>query len=612
MGLPLRTVLGQLQRHACREQTGALTDAELLRRYLTRRDEAAFESLVWRHGAMVLAVCRRLVRHEQDAEDAFQAVFLTFARAAGRITRRESVGGWLYRVACRVARKARARSARRAAGPLGDLARAGGDPADEAARHELRPLLDEEVGRLPVKYRVPLVLCYLQGRTNEQAARELGWPRGTVATRLARARRLLRARLTRRGVALSAGALARPAEAGPPRVPLVLDTIRASLCFANGGPAADGIVSAPVASLTEGALRTMDRMKRLLMAAALVAAALAVTAAAVAHQSLNERAGSARTREAGATAQDKGQPTQKGPNRLLFYRQGHLTLIGPDGKGEKTVSQDRNEFHPGEARLSPDGKRVAFSVQVERSPVPGFDPRRKLYVRGLDEEEPGTDLGIEGLMFRWSPDGKQLVVTDRVRGDDPKEFKFVTRLVDVATRKQIAVKLPDSQVVTDWSRDGKYFLTSDLADDKERFTSRLHLVSRDDGEDRVLKAAGPMAFNGVLSPDGGKVLYMAPDPERKGKEMRDTVGLFVLDVRAGKVTRVQGQPLNGTSMGYCLSPDGKRIAHTWRLDQGPQEDGQMTESHLIVSDADGGNAVTIASERGDPRGLITLGDPDWR
>src|SRR6516225_2944512 len=117
MGVQLRTVLGHLQRHACREQTGALTDAELLRRYLNRRDEAAFEALVWRHGAMVLAVCRRVARHEQDAEDAFQAVFLTFARAAGAITRGESVGGWLYRVAGRVARKARARSARFAAQP---------------------------------------------------------------------------------------------------------------------------------------------------------------------------------------------------------------------------------------------------------------------------------------------------------------------------------------------------------------------------------------------------------------------------------------------------------------------------------------------------------------
>jgi len=172
------------------------------------------------------------------------------------------------------------------------------------------------------------------------------------------------------------------------------------------------------------------------------------------------------------------------------------------------------------------------------------------------------------------------------------------------------VKVPDNHFVTAWSHDGKYFLTTEF--DYQSETERLHLMSRDGSEDRILKAAGKLAEGGRLSPDGGKVLYVALDPERKGKEIRDNVGLFVLDVRRGKVMRVQGQPLNGSPMGYCWSPDGKRIAHTWRLDQGPQAEGQMTESHLIVSDADGGNPVTIVTERGDSPGLITLGDPDWR
>jgi RNA polymerase sigma factor (sigma-70 family) len=612
MGTQLRTVLGQLRRHACREQAGALTDTELLCRYRTRRDEAAFEALVWRHGAMVLAVCRRVAGHEQDAEDAFQAVFLVFARAAGAITRGESVGGWLSRVAGRVARKARARSARHAALPLDEVARTDDDPAGNVVRRELGPVLDEEVGRLPAKYRDAVVLCYLQGRTHQQAARELGWPKGTVATRLARARRLLRTRLSRRGLAPSPAGLAGLVQAGPPRVPLVLDTIERGLVFANGGPAGTDLVPGPVAALTQGALRTMYLRQRLLVTAALVVLGLVVTAAvAVAHHFLGEAPNPARTRQASAPAQAAKKP-QPGPNRLLFYRQGHLTLIGPDGKGEKQVSTDRGKFHPGTARLSPDGRRVAFLVDVGEKAAPGFDPRRKIYVRGLDEEEPGTDLGIEGLLFCWSPDARQLVVTDRVRGDDPKEFKFVTRLVDVHTRKQTAVKLPDDQMVTDWSRDGKYFVTSALGGDKEQPTSRLHLVSRDGTQDRALTAAGALAFHGMLSPDGGKILNMAPDPERKGKEFEEKAGLFVLDVRRGKATRVQGQPLNGSPMGYCWSPDGRRIAHTWRLDQGPQAPGQMIESFLIVSDADGSNPVTVATERGDSKGLITLGDPDWR
>ena len=616
MGPQLRLVLGQLRRLACREQTGVLTDAELLRRYLAQRDEAAFESLVWRHGPMVLSVCRRLTRHEQDAEDAFQAVFLAFARAAKGITRRESVGGWLYRVACRVARKARTRAARHVAQPLGEVARPGGDPVGEAARGELKQVLDEEINRLPSMLREPLVLCYLQGRTHDQAARELGWPRGTVATRLARARRRLRARLVRRGLALSAAvlAVAREAVAATPRVPLVLDTIRASLDFANGASAARHLVSGPVATLTEGVLRTMWVTNRTVLAAVLLAVGLALTVAATAGPHFQgdrpDRVPVAVGRAAGAPAQAP-RPAPPGPGRLLFYRQGHLALIGPDGKGAKEVSTDRNKFHPGDARLSPDGKRLAFAVRVKEKAPPDRDPRQKIYVRGLDEPEPGTDLG-EAQSFSWSPDGKHLVITDITHGGEPKDDKFATWLVDVKTGERTAVKLPDNYLVTDWSRDGKEFLTTEYAPSKRKPTARLHLVSRDGSRDRALTGADTLAFFGRLSRDGGKVLYLAPDPERKGKGMQGQMGLFVLDVRSGKATRVDGQPLNGTVMGYCWSPDGKRIAHAWRLDQGPPGAGQMTESHLIVSDANGGNSVTIATERGNSPGLITLASPDWR
>jgi Tol biopolymer transport system component len=529
------------------------------------------------------------------------------------------VGGWLYRVACRVARKARARSARQAAQPLGEISGPNQDPAGEAVRHELKRVLDEEVSRLPGKLRVPLVLCYLQGRTREQAARELGWPAGTVATRLARARRLLRARLAGRGLALAAGviALAEEAMAVPPRVALVLDTIQASLQFAAGGSAAEDLVPGPVATLTEGALRTMYATPRIVRAVVLVAAglALAVAAAAGPHflPPLSGAAPVVAARGAGAPAQGARPAPRRAPGRLLFYRAGHLTLIAPNGKGEKKVSSDRSKYHPNSARLSPDGKRVAFLVQVENDSPPNRNPRRKVYVRGLGEAEPGTDLG-EAQFLCWSPDGKQLVVTDLVRGDEPKDDKFVTWVVDVKTRERTAVKLPDNQVVTDWSRDGKYFLTTEF--DDKRQASRLHRVSRDGSKDRVLKAAGEEAEDGRLSPDGRKVLYTATDPERKGKKLNGRVvdrdGLFVLDLPSEKVTRVREQPLNGSAMGYCWSPDGKRIAHAWRLDQEPQVPGQVTESHLIVSDPNGGNPVTLVSERGEFSGLITLAHPDWR
>src|SRR5262249_51849673 len=155
----------------------------------------------WRHGPMVLRTCQRILGHRQDAEDAFQATFLVLCRKAVAISNREGAGAWIYRVAYRVALRARADSARRASAGLriADLAAPPSPPEAELA--ELRPVLDDELNRLPEKYRAPLVLHYLEGMTVGQVARELGCPEGTVCGRLARARTLLRPRLSRRGVA---------------------------------------------------------------------------------------------------------------------------------------------------------------------------------------------------------------------------------------------------------------------------------------------------------------------------------------------------------------------------------------------------------------------------
>jgi RNA polymerase sigma-70 factor (ECF subfamily) len=188
-----------------------LTDRQLLERFVARREQAAFEALVQRHGPAVLGICRRELACEQDAEDVFQATFLVLARRAALIPWRESIGHWLQAVARRLALRARC-----SAGRLRKCASVGGagrwpedcpEPADplpgplaEAARRELNLLIAEELGGLPEQYRAPVVLCYLQGKTNEQAAYELGWPTGSMSRRLSRARALLRERLTRRGL----------------------------------------------------------------------------------------------------------------------------------------------------------------------------------------------------------------------------------------------------------------------------------------------------------------------------------------------------------------------------------------------------------------------------
>jgi RNA polymerase sigma factor (sigma-70 family) len=189
-----------------------VSDEELLDRFLRGESlgaEAAFKALVCRHGPMVLGVCRQVLNQLDDADDACQATFLVLARNAGSIRQRRLLGRWLYEVAYRIAIRARMRTVRRKdqereAAVTSDLARR---PEFDPAWHELRPVLHEEVNRLPEKYRSAVVLCYLEGRTNEEAAEILRWPVGTVKGRLSRARELLRSRLTRRGMALSAAFL---------------------------------------------------------------------------------------------------------------------------------------------------------------------------------------------------------------------------------------------------------------------------------------------------------------------------------------------------------------------------------------------------------------------
>jgi RNA polymerase sigma factor (sigma-70 family) len=268
---PLSPVVRRLVRALSRNPHPSVPDADLLDRFVTQRDEAAFELLVWRHERLVRGVCRRLLRCEQDVEDAGQATFLTLACKAGSIGKRHALGGWLYKVAFRIALRLRAETVRRGRhekGPAGlDAVPAlDGEPDRDAARHDLFSVVDEEISRLPEKYRTPFILCYLEGKTNEEAASQLGCPTGTVVTWLARARSRLRTRLERRGVAVTAGGLAALAaqedivSSAPPA--FLQPTVKAALLFARDRTAA-GLVSPRVAQLTKGALHAMlmDRVK---------------------------------------------------------------------------------------------------------------------------------------------------------------------------------------------------------------------------------------------------------------------------------------------------------------------------------------------------------------
>jgi RNA polymerase sigma factor (sigma-70 family) len=229
-----------------------LTDGQLLGRYLTTRDAAAFETLVRRHGPMVLGVCRRLLPNLHDAEDAFQATFLVLVRKARTITPRDAVGSWLYGVAYRAAQKVRVAAARRRSKevPMAQVP----EPTTVAQGlwHDVLPLLDHELTLLPEKYRLPIVLCDLEGKTRKQAARQLDWPEGTVAGRLASARKMLAKRLARHGLPVSAGVLAAVLSESGTQAAVPLTMVIATVRAASGR-----VMQAGISSVAEGVVRTM-------------------------------------------------------------------------------------------------------------------------------------------------------------------------------------------------------------------------------------------------------------------------------------------------------------------------------------------------------------------
>ena len=187
-GIVLRHIRGL----AARQPAAQVPDGQLLERFTNSNDTTAFEALLDRHGAMVLGVCRRLLRDANDVEDAFQATFCILAQKACSVRRQESVAGWLYQVACNAALKARARAATRQRHERQAGSRPPADPLNELTGRELLTALDEELHRIPERLRAPLVLCYLEGRTRDEAARELGLALGTLKHRLEEGKAALR------------------------------------------------------------------------------------------------------------------------------------------------------------------------------------------------------------------------------------------------------------------------------------------------------------------------------------------------------------------------------------------------------------------------------------
>jgi RNA polymerase sigma factor (sigma-70 family) len=425
---PQCSVVRHLRRFLDTERLRAVPDAELLSRFTAAREEIAFAALLQRYGPLVFGVCRRVLAGTHDAEDAFQATFLVLVRHAGKLRQGGSLASWLYTVAYRIALKARGSAARRRLHEGRFEPPPAADPTPDVERRELCVALDEELSRLPEKYRAPIVLCGLQGLTHQEAARALGCPAGSISKRLARAQELLRGRLTRRGVTLSAGLLAALladcARAVTPSA-LAADTLRVVGLAAAGGAA----LPAPVASLAEGAVRQAWSAKlntglAALFAICLFGAAGGLLAARQAHhdEPLAEKPAHSEG-EKPALTDDAESPLPPGALARLGtsrFRHAHIvsgSAFSPDGKSvatgshlgtiriwEAATGKLLREFkaQTGVASLaySPDGKVLASSCWY--GPILLWDPETGKQVRALK----GFDGHTSTVTF--SPDGKTL------------------------------------------------------------------------------------------------------------------------------------------------------------------------------------------------------------
>jgi RNA polymerase sigma factor (sigma-70 family) len=367
----LDSVLRHVRSLVAAPQTRELRDLDLLQRFVADHDEATFAAIVERHGPLVLAVCRRILRNEHHAEDACQATFLVLARKADTIRKRESLGSWLHGVASRVARKLDADVKRRAAGDVttADVARP--DTTGEITWREGLAVLDEELARLPVTYRSALVLCYLQGKTQDEAARELGCSLGALRGRLERARECLRTRLVRRGVALPAALLGTVflSTQGTAALPaaLAVGTVKAVARLA-GGQALARAVPATVATLTQGVLTAMS-VKRVKMVAALVLTVGLLTAGAfaLAAAARNPREPGRKAAPVAAQAGPKAKGGAAPADRESLTIRGRV--LGPDGKpfaGAKLYLHDPNPGKAAPAVRATSGKDGRFQFPFTR------------------------------------------------------------------------------------------------------------------------------------------------------------------------------------------------------------------------------------------------------
>jgi RNA polymerase sigma factor (sigma-70 family) len=617
--MPAATVTGVIRklRRAVLTRDGAdLTDAQLIASFLGY-EEGAFETLLRRHGRMVLGVCRRVLGDSHDAEDAFQATFLVFLRKAASLRSRELLGNWLYGVAYRTALEAKTVRARRRAKETAMMNEPPSQPAAEDRCRELLPLLDRELNRLPEKYRVPIVLCDLEGKSRKEAARQLGWPEGTVSGRLARARTMLARRLSRHGVALSAGALAgflgQQAAAEVPRN-LAKTTIKI-LSAVAAGQSATTAVTVPVAALTRGVLNAMLLNKlKLFSACALLFALAGLLALQVLAEPPARDAAAPDSRPNGnalIAAFQGGQKdetvTKKKPRIYLHAHlkvkragdddaQDHRGIIAIDPDTGKWTKITGNGYSP---RISPDGETVIFvrhtggATGIVDSEVWNCD------TGGSDNPGKITDIG--GLPC-WSPDGKHLIVN---KGKFDKTWAHTTYRIDANGVNAEKLPIPATDEVDDWSPDGKWVATVSDRHPPHGHGYQLYVMHPDGTEQRRLTKGGLNCYP-RFSPDSKKLVYLR-QTAKEGNSIW-TVNLDGTDNR-----EILKEEDLVTPDFACWSPDGKRLAvirEKWECgEDGVRRGSRDADHHLIIMDANGQNRRRL--ELADST-ISWLSHGDWK
>jgi RNA polymerase sigma factor (sigma-70 family) len=521
--------VSQLLRSMLLLRDGAgLTDGQLLEGYISNRDEGALAALVGRHAPMVWGVCRRVLRHHQDAEDAFQATFLVFVRKATSIASPELLASWLYGVAYQTALNARTTVARRRARERQVAQMPEPEVVQQDLWNDLQPLLDQELSSLPAKYRILVVLCDLEGKTRKEAAQQLGCPEGTVAGRLARARVLLARRLARRGLAVSDGALAavlaqNVSAAGVP-ASVLSTTIGAVSSFAADPVAAAGVITVQVATLTQGVLTSM-LLTKLKIATAVLLVVVGLLVAGLGALALPARAQK-------PAAEQEDNETEKSPAekqdavkviKFDAQRVGSLSYCN-NGKTIALALGNGHDYRSG-------GSVVLWDVQTEK--VQHTLEKSDNFTAVVAASRYGTTIAVASAQFR-------------------EKWHGAIKVWDAGTGKLVkAIELDGLARAVAVSADGAKVIGG--ANTFPRANGKLFVWDVKSGEVLQTLEAEGLHYSAVAISDDGKWIVGAGDagdPTYKGK-------VIVWEVETGKVKHEWANlpPMYAVA----ISPDGKQV-----------------------------------------------------